>query len=31
MAARTSGSIREPLMIVYVPRALMSGRTPIEV
>ena len=31
MAARTSGSIVEPLMMVNVPRALISGRTPIAV
>ena len=31
IAARTSGSIVEPLMMVKVPRALMSGRTPIDV
>ena len=30
MAARTSGSIRDPLMMVKVPRALISGRTPID-
>ena len=30
IAARTSGSMVEPLMIVNVPRALMSGRTPID-
>jgi len=30
MAARTSGSIVDPLRIVNVPRALMSGRTPID-
>ena len=30
IAARTSGSISEPLMIVNVPRALMSGLTPID-
>ena len=30
MAARTSGSMREPLIIVNVPRALISGRTPID-
>jgi hypothetical protein len=30
MAARTSGSISEPLMIVNVPRALISGRTPTD-
>ena len=30
MASRTSGSIVDPLRIVYVPRALMRGRTPID-
>jgi len=30
MAARTSGNMREPLMMVNVPRALISGRTPID-
>ena len=30
MAARTSGSMSEPLMMVNVPRALISGRTPID-
>ena len=30
IAARTSGSIVEPLMMVKVPRALISGRTPID-
>ena len=30
IAARTSGSIVDPLMIVYVPRALINGRTPID-
>ena len=30
IAARTSGSISEPLMMVNVPRALISGRTPID-
>ena len=30
MAARTSGSMSEPLMMVKVPRALISGRTPID-
>ena len=30
MAVRTSGSMVEPLRIVYVPRALMMGRTPID-
>ena len=29
IAARTSGSIVDPLMIVNVPRALISGRTPM--
>ncbi len=30
IAARTSGSIVDPLMMVKVPRALMSGRTPMD-
>ena len=29
IAARTSGSIVEPLMMVKVPRPLISGRTPM--
>ena len=30
IAARASGSIVDPLMMVNVPRPLMRGRTPIE-
>ncbi len=29
MAVRTSGSSKEPLRYVQVPRALMKGHTPI--
>ncbi len=30
MARFTSGSVCEPVMMVKVPRALISGRTPME-
>ncbi len=30
MARLTSGSVCEPVMMVNVPRALMTGRTPME-